>query len=199
MARRGTLSRQTRLNWLIDAAVFGGALLAALSGIYFLYLPSGGYQGGRNPMHGVTILFSRATWSDVHMWSGIIMIAAVAVHLSIHWRWVKTMSKRVWSALCGRGLCLSRGGRINLAVDVVVAVSFVITAASGVYFLYFPHDRAAAAQTHLLWSGTTWDVIHTWAGVVLISAAVIHFAIHWRWVKNVTKRFFAPMFVPAEA
>ena len=197
MARKGTLSRQTRLNWLIDAAVFGGALLAALSGIYFLYLPSGGYQGGRNPIYGVTILFSRATWSDVHMWSGIIMIAAVAVHLSIHWRWVKMMSKRVGSAACGRGLCLSRGGKINLAVDVVVAVSFVITAVSGVYFLYFPHQHAA--ETHWLWSGTTWDMLHTWAGVVLISAAVIHFAIHWRWVKNVTKRFLGPVFVPAEA
>jgi cytochrome b subunit of formate dehydrogenase len=197
MARKGTLSRQTRLNWLIDAAVFGGALLAALSGIYFLYLPSGGYQGGRNPMYGVTILFSRATWSDIHMWSGIIMIAAVAVHLSIHWRWVKMMGKRVGNAACGRGLCLSRGGKINLAVDIVVAVSFLITAVSGVYFLYFPHQHTA--ETHWLWSGTTWDLLHTWAGVVLISAAVVHFAIHWRWVKNVTKRFFGPVFVPAEA
>jgi hypothetical protein len=26
--------------------------------------------------------------------------------------------------------------------------------------------------------------------VVLSVAAVIHFAIHWRWVKNVTVRFF---------
>jgi hypothetical protein len=29
-------------------------------------------------------------------------------------------------------------------------------------------------------------LIHTWSGVVVSVAAVVHFAIHWRWVKNVT-------------
>ncbi len=57
---KGTVSKQTRNNWLIDAAVFIGAVVAAITGIYFLFLPSGGYQGGRNPMYGVTILFERA-------------------------------------------------------------------------------------------------------------------------------------------
>jgi hypothetical protein len=39
------MSRQTRLNWLIDAAVFISGMVAALSGLYFLFVPSGGYQG----------------------------------------------------------------------------------------------------------------------------------------------------------
>jgi hypothetical protein len=193
MARRITLSKQTRLNWTIDATVLGGALLAALSGIYFLYLPSGGYQGGRNPTYGITILFSRSTWSDLHMWSGVIMIAAVAVHLGLHWSWVKLMSKRVWSGMSGGGARLSRGGKVNLAVDSVVAVSFFLTAASGVYVLFFGGGHGARPDPAVLWSRTTWDLIHTWSGVVLIGAAVIHFAIHWRWVKNVTKRFFVSL------
>ena len=33
-------------------------------------------------------------------------------------------------------------------------------------------------------------MIHTWSGVAMIVAAVIHLAIHWRWVTNVTTRFF---------
>jgi ABC-type transporter Mla subunit MlaD len=53
------ISMQTRKNWLIDAAVFVGGIVAALSGIYFLFLPSGGYQGGRNPTYGITFLFDR--------------------------------------------------------------------------------------------------------------------------------------------
>jgi hypothetical protein len=39
----------------------------------------------------------------------------------------------------------------------------------------------------ILFSRTTWDLIHTWSGVALIVAAVIHFAIHWRWVTKVTR------------
>ena len=49
MSKPIRMSMQTRKNWLIDAAVFVGGLVAALSGIYFLYLPSGGYQGGAQP------------------------------------------------------------------------------------------------------------------------------------------------------
>jgi hypothetical protein len=42
----------------------------------------------------------------------------------------------------------------------------------------------------ILFNSAAWDLIHTWAGVIMISAIVIHFWIHWRWVTNVTSRFF---------
>ncbi len=92
---KGTISKQTRNNWLIDAAVAIGAVVAALTGIYFLFLPAGGYQGGRNPAYGITILFSRQTWDDLHTWFGALMIAAVVIHFAIHWHWVKGMAKRI--------------------------------------------------------------------------------------------------------
>ena len=41
------LSRTTRLNWILDAGVFLSALVAGISALYFLYVPVGGYQGGR--------------------------------------------------------------------------------------------------------------------------------------------------------
>jgi hypothetical protein len=49
MSGSNGVSPKTRTNWLIDAAVFGSALIAALSGIYFLFLPSGGYQADAMP------------------------------------------------------------------------------------------------------------------------------------------------------
>jgi hypothetical protein len=90
------------------------------------------------------------------------------------------MSKNVW---------------FNLAINALVAVSFLLTAASGVYFLFAPSggfqgSRNAGWDPMFLFSRTTWDLIHTWAGVVLIGAAAIHLGIHWRWVKSVTQRFF---------
>jgi hypothetical protein len=57
-----------------------------LSGIYFLFVPFGGYRGGRNPVYGVTILFSRHAWDGLHTWSGVLMIAAAVFHLTIHWQ-----------------------------------------------------------------------------------------------------------------
>ena len=184
------MSIQTRKNWLIDAAVFLGGLIAALSGVYFLYLPSGGYQGGRNPLHGVTILFSRHTWDAVHTWSGVFMIAAVAIHLGIHWRWVAMMGRRIGNSLRPGGTKMSRAGTRNLVLNAVVAVSFLVTAVSGVYFLFVPSEggNGVNGSAGFLFSPTVWDMIHTWAGVVMIVAIVVHLAIHWRWVVNVTRR-----------
>ncbi|MDD3827836.1 MAG: DUF4405 domain-containing protein, partial [Anaerolineae bacterium] len=185
MKRTIRLSRQTRANWLIDAVVFVGGLLAALSGIYFLYLPSGGYRGGRNPAYGLQILFERHTWSDLHLVTGLVMVAAVAVHLAIHWRWVKMMARRVVSALVAGPVSMSRAARLNLVLDAVVALAFVICAVSGIALLLLPGGRAAVGPG-LLSSRVAWDLVHTWSGVALIAAAAVHFAIHWRWVKNVT-------------
>jgi hypothetical protein len=189
------MSMETRKNWLIDAAVFLGGLLASLSGIYFLFLPSGGYQGGRNPAYGITILFGRNTWSDVHIWGGVLMIAAIAVHLVIHWQWVKRMSARMVSAIHPQGDRLSTGAIINVTIDALIGISFLVCALSGIYFLFGPSGGFQGGNNpgwdpNFVFSRTTWDLIHTWSGVVMIVAAAVHFAIHWRWVKNVTVRFF---------
>ena len=199
-----------RNKWLLFVIVFLSGLVAALSGIYFLFIP-GGYQGGRNPWYGVTILFSRHTWEDLHTWGGVLMIVVAVVHFAIHWRWVKVMSKRTVKALFSRETRLAKGPRLNVAVNLVVAVSFLLTAVSGIYFLFAPSGgfeggRNIGWDPMFLFSRTTWDLIHTWAGVVFIGAAVVHFWIHWRWIKNMTARLFLSLLpqpelveAPAEA
>ncbi len=184
---------QVRKKWLLDAIIFLSGLVAALSGIYFLFVPSGGYQGGRNLMYGVTILFSRHTWEDLHTWSGVLMIAVAVLHFAIHWRWVKVVSKRTVKALLSRETKLSKGPRLNVAINVLVAVSFLLTAVSGIYFLFVPSGgfqggRNTAWDPMFLFSRTTWDLIHTWAGVVFIGAVAAHFWIHWQWIKSMTKQ-----------
>jgi hypothetical protein len=188
------ISKQTQQNWLIDAAVFIGALLATLTGIYFLFLPIGGYQGGRNPTYGLTILFSRATWDDLHTWGGLLMILAVVIHLAWHWSWVKMMSRRMANTLIGKGTKFSRGAKINVLVDLVIAIGFFLTAVSSIYFLFVPAGfnggRNLGWDPGFLFSRNNWDMIHTWAALAMIIAALLHGAIHWRWITKVTKRFW---------
>jgi cytochrome b subunit of formate dehydrogenase len=204
MSKQIRMSVQTRKNWLIDVAVFLGGLLAALTGVYFLFLPSGGYQGGRNPTYGITVLFDRHTWGDLHTWGGVLMIAAVAIHFAIHWRWVVMMSRKVVNAVRARGSNLSKGAKFNVAVDALIALSFLVCAISGIYFLFAPSGgfqggRNPGWDPGFLVSRTAWDLIHTWSGVVMIVAAVVHLAIHWRWVKNVTVRFFLSLWPQPKA
>ena len=190
------VSKQTQKNWWIDAALFLSAVAAGLSGIYYLFLPSNGYQGGRNPLYNIQILFTRQTWDVIHTWGSVAMIIAALIHLGIHWSWVVNMSRRTWRELTGKCGCMNARGRWNMILNLVVAVSFVLTAISGVYFLYFPGAHRAA-DPMILFSRVTWDLIHTWAGVVLIAAALTHFAIHWKWVTKVTNKMIG-MIVPSK-
>ncbi len=189
------LSKHTRINWLINAGVFISGVVTALSGIYFLFLPSGGYQGGRNAAYGVTFLFDRSTWDDLHTWSGVIMVIMIALHVAIHWEWIKMTAKRVLNNFKSNGIHMSAGPRRNLVLNSLIALSFVPSAISGIYFLFivkggFQGGRNLLWDPDFLWSRTTWDLIHTWAGVIMIVLAVLHFVIHWGWVKKVTRRFF---------
>ena len=193
MSSKRPLSWTTRLNWFLDATVFLGAIVAALSGLYFLYFVSGGYQAGQNPTYGMTFLLDRVTWDMLHTWGGILMISAVLIHLGIHLDWIGMMSRKMVAILRGTSRGLSTGAKTNLLVDAVIAISFVLCAVSGVYFLFAPTGGfQGGANTGwdpmFLFSRRTWDLIHTWSGVSLIVAAMIHLAIHWRWVTKVSAR-----------
>jgi hypothetical protein len=188
MASTRSLSLQTRNNWAIDSLLLGSAVLASISGLYFLLFPKGGYQGGRNPYHGMLLLFDRHTWGDLHLWGGVIMIIVVLIHLPLHWGWVKSMARRIIKHRAGKSAKLNARSRFNILINLIVALSFLVTAASGLYFLLFSggHGRTQL-DPGILFPRSTWDFLHTWAGVVLILAAVVHFMIHWKWVAKVTK------------
>lgn len=189
-----TLSTRTKMNWLLDAKVFMAALVASITGVYFLYLPIGGYQGGRNPTFGLTVLFDRATWDDLHTWSGVLMIIAGVVHLLYHWKWVAMMGKRMMSSMMGKPLKMSTGAKVNFLINVTVGLGFLLSAISGVYFLFQPrgmHSIIGIQSTSVfLFTPGTWDLVHTWSSIIMILAALAHFMIHWGWIEKVTRGFF---------
>lgn len=180
-----TVSKQTRTNWWTDACLALSGIGAALSGIYFLFLPQGGYQGGRNPYYNLKLIFDRHTWDDLHTWTGIAMIAIAAIHLAIHWSWVVSMARRIWKELTGQCTPMNWRGRWNLILNEIVAASFGLAAISGIYLLFYPGGHGSAGPM-ILMSQASWDLVHTWTGVIFIAGAVIHFSIHWKWVTKVT-------------
>lgn len=183
------LSKQTRQNWQINAFLFLSAILASLSGVYFLYFPEG-FMGGRNPLYNVTVIFNRTTWDVIHTWSGVGMIAIAILHFIIHWKWITSMSKKVWHEFLAGTSKLSKFGKINVLINFMIGLTGLLTAISGVYFL-FDTSNSHSAQALFLFNRTTWDMIHTWAGVLMIIAFILHFAIHWKWVTKVTRRYFS--------
>ncbi|MFO8036103.1 MAG: DUF4405 domain-containing protein [Anaerolineales bacterium] len=188
--KRRIVSEQTRNNLILDSLMGLGGILSALSGVYFLFLPVGGYQGGRNPLHGVTVLFERHTWSEIHTWASVALIGIAALHIPLHWSWILNMSKRGARLLFG-DCQLNKYSQFNLGVNILIGLSGLVTAFSGLYFLLVPGASHESLLTDPGWLFTrlTWDLIHTWSGVVFISAMVLHIWIHWKWFYKVALRY----------
>lgn len=185
--RTKVFSNQTRNNIMLDMTMLLAALASILSGIYFLFLPVGGFQGGRNSLYGVVIFFERHTWSDIHTWASVIIISLAALHIPLHWYWIAKMTRSGFRSLMGRGN-LNKYSQFNLMVNVLIGFSGIICALSGLYFLFEP-TLVSGAQGSWIFSRMVWDLIHTWSGVAVTAAAILHFAIHWRWVVKVVGKY----------
>ena len=182
--RKSNLSPKLRYNWLIDALLFLGALLAVLTGIYFLVYPVGGYMGGRNPDYGVIFIFGRETWEALHDWTGIAMIAAALIHIVFHWKWILGTLKRIFRTVSHKAERFGNRLFWTIVVDAFIAIGFLLSAISGLYFFF------AIKDANWLLLDTTWDTIHTWSSDVMIMAAFIHILLHWDWIKNITAKMF---------
>ena len=191
MANRRIVSTQTRNNFFIDSLLFAGGIITALSGIYFLFLPVGGYMGGRNPMYGIVILFTRHTWGDIHIWAGVAIMALGALHIPLHWKWIVSMTKRAVQIMFGKSK-MNNSGKFNIGVNMLIGLSALILAVSGLYFLLVPGASHESIAPDPLWlfNRTTWDLIHTWSGVAMLAAATLHFYIHWKWAFKVMRKYW---------
>jgi hypothetical protein len=182
-------SSQTRNNFLLDMPMLASGLVAVLSGIYFLFLPVGGYQGGRNPFNGLVIFFERHTWSDIHTWSSVIIMALAAIHIPVHWDWITKMTRSGVRSLVGKSR-LNKFSKFNLFINVLIGLSGLVCGLSGLYFL-FESLLVPMGSGGWIFTCFVWDMIHTWSGVVVTATAILHFAIHWRWVAKVFRKYWS--------
>ena len=185
---QSSLSPKLRNNWWIDAALAIGALTAILSSLYFLAFPDGGFQGGRNPYYDLRVILNRQEWDILHTWSGIVMIFAALVHIIIHWDWITGTVGRTWQVIIGKRTSFGSRLTYNIILDAVIGISFIICAISGMYFMFFAESGPTGEI--ILFSKTTWDLIHTWSGVLMTITAVLHFILHWKWITNITGKMF---------
>jgi hypothetical protein len=104
----GKLARQARINFSLDVGLFAAFVITGLSGLVaWLILPSGGYQGGRNPLYNATFYgLTRHQWNDIHLWVSLAMMGIIIIHLTLHWRWIVCTVRRYTQAtLCRSDQC----------------------------------------------------------------------------------------------
>ncbi len=87
---------KTRLNYALDWVIALAFALSAITGLLLWLAGSGGFQGGRNAGFRTVVLgVSRWTWSDLHIWVSLVLVAGGVVHFLLHWDWVVCVTKRL--------------------------------------------------------------------------------------------------------
>lgn len=77
--------------------------------------------------------------------------------------------------------------KINYWVDLVIALAFVLSAVSGIVFL-FPISGSTVVGV----SYNIWDQIHIWGSLLMIAGVLAHLVLHWKWLLAMTKKTFFP-------
>lgn len=80
------------LNILDDVFSACFFLVCLISGLILFIVP-----GGRDTKYLEIFTITRESWKSVHTVSGIGMLAGVAIHLVIHWGWLRKISKRIFN------------------------------------------------------------------------------------------------------
>ncbi|MBC8283203.1 MAG: DUF4405 domain-containing protein [Nitrospinae bacterium] len=84
--------RRNSLNLIIDVFAFIGFVLLAGTGlIMWIILPpgsGGGHEGQRQKAIHLLWQLDRHEWGEVHFWIACGLMAVLAVHIFLHWKWI---------------------------------------------------------------------------------------------------------------
>lgn len=106
---------RTKLNFIVDAVAFVAFLFLTTTGVLIHYiLPP--RTGRFAAIWGLT----RHDWGEVHFWLAVVMLAAMGVHLFLHWRWIKAIVSGRPREGSGARLVL---GAVGLAALLALAVA----------------------------------------------------------------------------
>jgi len=87
--------KRAQLNAMVNIVGFVAFAVLAVTGLVeLLFLPPGTGGRGRGAEPAVVVLGAgRHEWGDIHNMAGIAFLAIVALHLVLHWRWIKCLPK----------------------------------------------------------------------------------------------------------
>jgi len=88
---------------------------------------------------------------------------------------------------------MSNKAKLNYAIDLAIGLTFVLAALSGLVLFFAPSgyqggrnpyygERVLFLYTH------TWDTLHTWSSIAMISGVGAHLVLHLKWIWCMTKR-----------
>lgn len=120
------------------------------------------------------------TGIPVHEWLSVAVAAVIVWHLFTEWDWTVNAIGRFISKL----QALSR---VNLVLDILLFVAFVLVMLSG----FLVSQSILPLLGLSVPFGPTWRIIHALSADATLLILGVHAGLHWRWVVKTTRRVFA--------
>ena len=116
----------------------------------------------------------------VHEWLGIVFGGALVYHLLLHWQWINSTTRRLFSKLPGVQ-------RLRYAIDLLLFAVMVIVVASGVLISRDALPAVGLAiEPSRFWSG-----LHHLTSNLVILLVGLHLALSWAWFTNAWSRYLS--------
>jgi hypothetical protein len=165
--------KQTKRNFWLDVTVFVALLITTITGfILSLVIP--------HKLDIVFLGFFRSVWAVAHIYSGVVGLVGIVIHIVRHWGWLK--------ALRGRPLCrMPEKLRTNRVVDRLMWITYIVMNVFG----------ALAWALHFgggIFIVRVPDRLHVVFGVAWTILTIMHLALHWKWITSTFQRYIAPGF-----
>jgi hypothetical protein len=160
--------KQTKRNFWLDVTIFVALLITTITGfILWLVIP-----------HKLDIVFpgfSRSVWVVAHIYSGVVGLAGIFIHIVRHWDWLKALRGRRLSGMPEK----LRSNRIvnrvmwitYIATNVFGAIAWALQFGNGIYIVRVP------------------DRLHVVFGVAWTILTIAHLVLHWKWITSTTYRY----------
>jgi hypothetical protein len=176
---------KTKWNKWLDAVIFIALVLTAWTGlILWLILPD-----GRGSGYSLFLGVPKSIWVNVHDWAGVAMLAGLLMHFVWHWEWVVRVASRFTRRL-------PRQARIYSGLDAILGIVFLLVFSSGLISWLaleggYRGGRNPAYYAPVLGMARDgWHSLHLWTGVAMILLALLHLALHWRWILCTLRNIF---------
>ncbi len=130
-------------------------------------------------LFGALFLAYNPAWTGVavHEWLSVVTIVPLLFHVIVNWDQTLAVLRRFAAMLRAMP-------KVNLVVDAALFIVAVTVMLSG---LLISQSVARAVGVTIV-PGPLWVSTHAWAADATILLLLVHFALHWRWVVNCSKR-----------
>ena len=88
------MMNKTWINFLVDLSMFVSIMLVSMIGLIMKYILPPGSGGGRHGGEGgefaeTFFWLTRHEWGGLHSQIAVVLLSLLAVHLLLHWTWIK--------------------------------------------------------------------------------------------------------------